>query len=248
MGAGWGGPVAWSRRHARATVPVHMRPGQQRVLPATAAPAPAAGGDRGAPHRGRHGALLRARGAGVRCAVGILHAALPRPGQDASCSTAGQTFLEHLPLPTPPNAPPLQRPSTPCCWPSRCGSACGPTPSCRRGSCRASARRSRSGWRRPACTSCGTLHASSRGASRPWRSAITPLVRALGGQTWPVLLHAGLPRSPVLTDTACAPETAGNEVHAELAKLMPPAIKLSCEPVAWLPGGLVELEVTGEGW
>lgn len=37
----------------------------------------------------------------------------------------------------------------------------------------------------------------------------------------------------------------GNEVHAALAKCLPPAVKLQCLPVAWLPGGLAELEITG---
>ncbi|KAL4457640.1 hypothetical protein ABPG75_012505 [Micractinium tetrahymenae] len=38
----------------------------------------------------------------------------------------------------------------------------------------------------------------------------------------------------------------GNEVHAALAQCLPPPITLQCLPVAWLPGGLVELEVTVE--
>ncbi|PSC72622.1 putative ATP-dependent DNA helicase HFM1 [Micractinium conductrix] len=38
----------------------------------------------------------------------------------------------------------------------------------------------------------------------------------------------------------------GNEVHRALAECMPPAVTLQCLPVAWLPGGLVELEITVE--
>ncbi|PRW56253.1 putative ATP-dependent DNA helicase HFM1 isoform A [Chlorella sorokiniana] len=38
----------------------------------------------------------------------------------------------------------------------------------------------------------------------------------------------------------------GNEVHAALAKCLPPAAKLQCLPVSWLPGRLVELEITVE--
>lgn len=34
-------------------------------------------------------------------------------------------------------------------------------------------------------------------------------------------------------------------MHAALAQCLPPPISLQCLPVAWLPGGLVELEVTG---
>ncbi|KAL4421686.1 hypothetical protein ABPG77_010630 [Micractinium sp. CCAP 211/92] len=36
----------------------------------------------------------------------------------------------------------------------------------------------------------------------------------------------------------------GNEMHAALAQCLPPPISLQCLPVAWLPSGLVELEVT----
>lgn len=48
-------------------------------------------------------------------------------------------------------------------------------------------------------------------------------------------LHRPIPTCP-----------AGNEVHRALAECMPPAVTLQCLPVAWLPGGLVELEITGE--
>ncbi len=34
-------------------------------------------------------------------------------------------------------------------------------------------------------------------------------------------------------------------MHAALAQCLPPPISLQCLPVAWLPSGLVELEVTG---
>ena len=46
---------------------------------------------------------------------------------------------------------------------------------------------------------------------------------------------------------AAALGAAGNEVQAALGACMPPAINLQCLPVAWLSGGLVELEVTGKG-
>jgi hypothetical protein len=39
---------------------------------------------------------------------------------------------------------------------------------------------------------------------------------------------------------------AGNEVHAALAACLPPEVSLQCLPVAWLPGGLLELEVKVE--
>jgi hypothetical protein len=39
---------------------------------------------------------------------------------------------------------------------------------------------------------------------------------------------------------------AGNEVHAALSKCLPPVVTLQCLPVAWLPGGLLELEITGK--
>lgn len=35
-------------------------------------------------------------------------------------------------------------------------------------------------------------------------------------------------------------------MQAALSACLPPAITLRCLPVAWLPGGLVELQVTGQ--
>ncbi len=45
---------------------------------------------------------------------------------------------------------------------------------------------------------------------------------------------------------ACFALPAGNEVQAALSACLPSAITLQCLPVAWLPGGLVELQVTGK--
>jgi hypothetical protein len=39
---------------------------------------------------------------------------------------------------------------------------------------------------------------------------------------------------------------AGNEVQAGSSACMPPVVTLQCLPVAWLPGGLLELEITGK--
>ncbi len=115
-----------------------------------------------------------------------------------------------------------------------------------------------SAWRRRGSQSWCSWRTLSLGASKTWPSATTPLVRlwlrsALGqGDDLPCteLVHRG-PRSETwlaehgsLT-SGSQPSFAGNEVHAALAKCLPPAIKLQCLPVSWLPGGLVELEITG---
>lgn len=63
----------------------------------------------------------------------------------------------------------------------------------------------------------------------------------------PLLLLVRLSPTLATLSWACSParRPAGNEVHAALAACMPPPVTLQCQPVAWLPGGLVELEVTG---
>ena len=40
----------------------------------------------------------------------------------------------------------------------------------------------------------------------------------------------------------------GNEVRDALRQLMPPTILVECTPLAWTPGGLLDLEIKGRGW